>query len=175
MYSRAQIAGHPIHPMLIAYPVAGYTGTLVGLAVYAANGQQFWLNFAIAMNIAGVGGALLAALPGAADLALGVPRGSGARQTGLMHAGVNVLALALFAISLGLYAGHWNGPARSATPGLALASAGLLCTIAAGALGWMLVQDFHVGVQLTPEQQRDEMAVQSVRPLPMRGQHRRAA
>ena len=31
MYSKATIAGHPVHPMLIAYPVAGYTGTLVGL------------------------------------------------------------------------------------------------------------------------------------------------
>lgn len=27
MYSKVTIAGRPIHPMLVAYPVAGYTGT----------------------------------------------------------------------------------------------------------------------------------------------------
>jgi uncharacterized membrane protein len=173
MYSKVRVAGHPVHPMLVAYPVAGYTGTLVGFAVYAATGQQFWLNFAIAMNIAGVGGALLAALPGLADALLGVPKSSRARGIAVVHAGVNILALALFGISLGLYAGHWNGPPRSTTPGLALASAGLLCTVGAGYLGWTLVQDYHVGVQLTRDQERDETTVQHLRPLQIH--HDRAA
>ncbi|HZU57012.1 MAG TPA: DUF2231 domain-containing protein [Actinocrinis sp.] len=173
MYSKVKIAGHPIHPMLIAYPVAGYTGTLVGFAVYAANGQQFWLNFAIALNIAGVGGALLAALPGLADWALGIPRGSAAKTVGLAHAALNIAALALFAISLGTYASHWNGPAKDATLGLALAAAGVACTISAGFLGWMLVQNYHIGVSLTRIQEGDEKVVQSVRLL--RSHHGRAA
>lgn len=173
MYSKVKVAGHPIHPMLVAYPVAGYTGTLVGFAVYAANGQQFWLDFAIALNIAGVGGALLAALPGFADWAFGIPRGSAAKTIGLAHAGLNVAALALFAVSLGLYANHWNGPATSATAGLALAAAGLLCTIGAGFLGWMLVQNYHVGVTMTPVQEGDELTVQSAHLI--RTHHGRAA
>src|SRR5690348_11645564 len=98
MYSKVTIAGHPIHPMLIAYPVASYTGTLVGFAVYAANGQQFWLRLAIALNIAGVGMALLAALPGFVDWAFGVPRGSAAKGVGLAHAGLNVAALGLMLV-----------------------------------------------------------------------------
>jgi uncharacterized membrane protein len=173
MYSKITIAGHPIHPMLIAYPVAGYTGTLVGFAVYASNGQQFWLNFAIALNIAGVGGALLAAVPGFIDWAFGIPRRSAAKTVGLAHAGLNVVALALFSISLGMYVTHWDGPARSATPGLALASAGVASTIAAGFLGWMLVQTYHVGVSLTPTQESDEQVVQHMRPR--RSDDRRAA
>jgi uncharacterized membrane protein len=173
MYSKVKIAGHPVHPMLIAYPVAGYTGTLVGFAVYAATGHQFWLNFAIALNIAGVAGALLAALPGFADWALGIPRGSQAKKVGLAHAGLNVVSLALFAISLGLYASHWNGPATSATAGLALSSAGVLCTVGAGFLGWMLVQNYHIGVTMTPVQERDEVAVQSANLI--RTHHGRAA
>jgi uncharacterized membrane protein len=172
MYSKVKVAGHPIHPMLIAYPVAGYTGTLVGFAVYAANGQQFWLNFAIALNIAGVGGALLAALPGFADWAFGIPRGSAAKTVGLAHAGLNVVALALFAISLGFYVNHWDG-ARSPTLGLALSSAGVACTVAAGFLGWALVQNYHIGVRLTSVQERDEMAVQSTQLI--RSHHDRAA
>jgi uncharacterized membrane protein len=39
VYSKIKIAGHPVHPMLVAFPVACYTGTLVGFAVYAANGR----------------------------------------------------------------------------------------------------------------------------------------
>lgn len=160
MYSKVTIAGHPIHPMLVGYPVACYTGTLVGFAVYAANGHQFWLNLAIALNAIGVGGALLAALPGLADWAFGIPRDSKAKTVGLAHAGLNIVALALFAISLGTYAGHWNGPATGATRGLALSAAGLACTLAAGFLGWTLVQNYHIGIRLTPEQQHDERAVQ---------------
>ncbi|MFD0275643.1 DUF2231 domain-containing protein [Kitasatospora sp. NPDC127111] len=176
MYSKVTIAGHPVHPMLVAYPVAGYTGTLVGYAVYGASGDQFWLNFAIAMNIAGVGGALLAALPGIADLALGVPLGSQARKVGQAHAVVNVAALALFGVTLGLYADHWDGPPRSAVAGIVLAAIGVCLTVSGGFLGWMLVQTYHVGVSLTPYQQQDEVAVQSEPALRnVRPHHHRAA
>ena len=34
MYSKVKVAGHPVYPMLVAFPVACYTGTLVGFAVY---------------------------------------------------------------------------------------------------------------------------------------------
>ncbi|MGP3977107.1 DUF2231 domain-containing protein [Streptomyces sp. 8N114] len=172
MYSKTTVAGHPVHPMLVGFPVACYTGTLVGFAVYAASGDQFWLNLAIALNVVGVGSALLAALPGFVDWAFGIPRSSAAKTVGLAHASLNVIALALFAISLGTYVTHWNGPATGVTLGLALTSAGVACTLAAGFLGWMLVQDYHVGVRLTPTQERDELAVQNVHRI---GDHRRHA
>lgn len=173
MYSKVTVAGHPIHPMLVGYPVVCYTGTLVGFAVYAATGHQFWLNLAIALNVVGVGGALLAALPGFADWAFGIPRGSAAKTVGLAHAGLNVTALVLFAISLGTYVTHWNGPATGATLGLALSAAGLACTGVAGFLGWMLVQDYHIGIRLTPTQERDELTVQNTKVIGLH--HHRAA
>jgi uncharacterized membrane protein len=172
MYSKITLAGHPIHPMLVGFPVACYTGTLVGFAVYASNGQQFWLNLAIALNIAGVGTALLAALPGIADLAFGVPRRSAAKTVGIAHGSLNVAALGLFGASLAVYATHWDGPATGVTPGLALSSAGLVCTLGAGFLGWTLVQDYHVGIRLTPLQESDEGAVQNAQPIHLhRGSH----
>ena len=36
MYSKIKIFGHPIHPMLVAYPIAFYTSTLVGFIIYGA-------------------------------------------------------------------------------------------------------------------------------------------
>ncbi|MGH3166850.1 MAG: DUF2231 domain-containing protein, partial [Trebonia sp.] len=103
MYSKIKVAGHPVHPMLVAFPVAFYTGTLVGFAVYAANGHLFWLNLAIALSVVGVGGAVLAAGPGLADWAFGIPRDSAAKMVGLAHAGLNVTALGLFAAVIGEY------------------------------------------------------------------------
>ncbi len=160
MYSKVKLAGHPVHPILVAFPVACYTGTLAGFAVYAANGHLFWLNLAIALSVAGTGMAVLAALAGLADWALGIPRDSAARTTGLIHAGLNVAALGLFLAAMASYVTHWNGPAVSATLGVVLSAVGVAVTLAAGFLGWALVQDYHVGVHLIPEQELAEPAVQ---------------
>lgn len=171
MYSKIKIAGHPIHPMLVAFPVACYVGTLVGFAVYAANGHLFWLNLGIALSVVGVGSAILAAIPGLVDLAFGIPRDSAARVTGLLHGGLNVIALGLFAGVLGSYVGDWNGPAVSATTGVVLSAIGVAATIPAGFLGWTLVQDFHVGVRLVPEQEVVEPTVQHQQAIPLGRRH----
>jgi uncharacterized membrane protein len=160
VYSKIKIAGHPMHPMLVAFPVACYTGTLAGFAVYAANGHLFWLNLAIALNVAGVVTAAIAALPGLVDWAFGIPADSAAKKVGLIHAGLNVTALGLFLAAVAMYAGNWNGPAVSATPGLILSALGVAATAAAGFFGWSLVQDYHVGVRLIPEQAVAEPTVQ---------------
>ncbi len=167
MYSKIKIAGHPIHPMLVAFPVVCYIGTLVGFSVYAANGNLFWLNLGIALSVVGVGGAILAAIPGLVDLAFGIPRDSAARVTGLLHGGLNVVALGLFAGVLGSYVSDWNGPAVSATLGVVLSAIGVAATIPAGFLGWTLVQDFHVGIRLMPEQELAEPAVQHRQAIPL--------
>src|SRR2546421_9343822 len=132
VYSRIKIAGHPVHPMLVACPVASYTGTLVGYAVYAANGHQFWLNLAIALNLIGVCAAALAALPGLADWAFGIPRDSAAKKVGMIHAGLNVIGLGLFLAAVVSYAADWNGPPTSATLGVVLSAIGLALTAVAG-------------------------------------------
>ena len=164
MYSRIKIAGHPVHPMLVAFPVASYTGTLAAFAVYAANGHQFWLNLAIALSVTGVCAAVLAALPGLADWAFGIPRDSAAKKTGLIHAALNVTALGLFLATVASYEGDWNGPAASATLGVVLSAIGVALTVMAGFFGWMLVQDYHVGVRLAPEQELAEPAIQHAQP-----------
>lgn len=160
MYSKIKIAGHPVHPMLVAFPVASYAGTLAGYVVYAANGHLFWLNLAIALNLIGVCSAALAALPGLADWAFGIPRDSAAKKAGLIHAAMNVTALGLFLAALVSYAANWNGPHASATLGIVLSAIGFALTGLAGFFGWMLVQDYHVGVRLGPEQELAEPAIQ---------------
>ena len=165
MYSKVKVFGHPVHPMLVAFPVAAYTGTLASFAVYSVNDHPFWLNAAIALNVAGVCSAALAALPGLVDWLFGIPLRSGAKAVGLGHALFNVAALGLFLASIARYGGDWNAGSADPTFGLALSAAGVAATLLAGALGWKLVQTYHVGIRLTPAQEQDEAVVQAIRPM----------
>jgi uncharacterized membrane protein len=147
MHSRAKILGHPIHPMLVGYPVALYTATLVAFVIYARNADVFWFKFAVAANLAAVGLAVLTALPGFVDWAFGIPRGTQAKRTGMMHAGLNVIALGLFGADLGVHVHRWASAAPGgATSGIILGALGIVATLGAGFLGWSLVQDHGVGV-----------------------------
>jgi uncharacterized membrane protein len=170
VFSKVKIFGHPIDPMLIAYPVAFYTATLVGFMIYAATANHFWLKLTIAANVAGVAMALIAAVPGFIDWAFGIPSGSRPKIHGLRHMLLNVGALVLFAISLFYYVGYWSSAENeSATLGIILSIVGVLLTVAAGFHGWMLIQDDHVGVRLTAEQERIDASVLGDRPTARRG------
>lgn len=153
MYSKAKILGHPVHPMLVAFPVAFYTGTLIAFIVYATTKDTFWLRLANVVNWAGVVMAGVAAVPGLIDWATGIPRQSAASKTGLTHMALNVLALIVFLVNAILYS---REPLPPASTGIVLSAVGVLFTLPAGFLGWNLVQSHHVGVQLTAEQERLE-------------------
>ncbi len=156
MYTKAQIAGHPIHPMLISIPVAFYTATLVSFIVYAAHESMAVFRFGVVCNIIGAAGALLAAVPGFIDWAFAIPSGTRAKRDGLLHLTINVVALVLFIINAALQGDRWNDVAPGAATAIVLSAIGVGLTVAAGALGWILVQTHHVGVQLTPDQERLE-------------------
>lgn len=147
MYSKARIAGHPIHPMLIAFPVALYVSTVVALFVHIGTADPFWYRAAMWANIAGVVMAAVAAVPGLIDL-VSLPKKSRARVTGIRHAVFNVLALTLFVISAVLLYRSWTSGvgALDVTAPLVLSLLGVLSTMTAGWLGWNLVQTHHVGV-----------------------------
>jgi uncharacterized membrane protein len=157
MLSKVRIAGHPIHPMLVAFPIALYTATVVTLLAFVGTGDVFWVRAALWANVAGVVMAGLAALPGFIDL-ISLPRHSRAQNTGIRHAAFNVLSLTLFVISavvLYRHAGGFSatnaGAHISVTAPLALSIIGIVSTLAAGWLGWTLVQTYHVGIQRAGE------------------------
>ena len=62
--STASIAGHPIHPMLIPFPIASFLGALVADIIYLATDNLFWYDVAYVATGTGVVFALLAALAG---------------------------------------------------------------------------------------------------------------
>src|SRR4051794_26297984 len=146
--------------MLIAYPIAFYTATLVAYIIYAANDGPFFFKAAVAANIAGVVMAAITALPGFIDWAVGIPSGTPAKSHGLTHMLLNVTALVIFIINAIIHTGNWDKPSGTGS-GIILALIGVLCTVGAGYFGWTMIQNDHVGVELTPEQQRLESGAQS--------------
>src|SRR5215217_8467966 len=98
MESRAKLAGHAIHPMLITLPL-GLLGTAVVFDIIRAFTDD--ADFAVAsfyMLAAGIIGGLLAALFGLIDW-LAIPAGTRAKRVGLWHGAGNVVVVVLFAVS----------------------------------------------------------------------------
>lgn len=80
MKSRAHIGGHPLHPILVAFPIAFFIGTLLfdvlGL-IYKA--ESFW-STGMYLEIAGIVFAVLAAIAGLIDYRFTVPPHSSAKK-----------------------------------------------------------------------------------------------
>jgi uncharacterized membrane protein len=142
MESRAKLFGHPIHQMLIVFPL-GLLGMAVIFDVLAmALGDGYWSEIAFWMIAAGVVTGLLAAPFGAIDW-WAIPRGTRAKRIGALHGIGNVMVVLLFA-------GSWL--VRSTSPqapdplALGLAFAGFALSLATGWLGGELVDRLAVGV-----------------------------
>jgi nitrite reductase/ring-hydroxylating ferredoxin subunit/uncharacterized membrane protein len=96
--SKLQIKGHPLHPMLIPFPIAFLVGAFVAdlaSTVFEAPGLPIVAWY---LSIAGVVMGLVAAVPGVVDYLYTVPPNSSGRKRATRHMLVNLLALALFAL-----------------------------------------------------------------------------
>lgn len=131
MRSSARLLGHPIHPMLIVFPLG-----LLG----AQRGR--WSEIAFWMIGAGVIGGLLAAVFGIIDW-LAIPSRTRAKSVGLVHGGTMVVAVVCYALSWVLRRGHSDDPGAAS---LAFSVLGLVVALVGGWFGGELVDRLSVGV-----------------------------
>lgn len=142
MESRVKLAGHPIHPMLIVFPL-GLLGTAVVFDVVGlVSDNSIWAHLSYYMIGAGVVTGLLAAVFGAIDY-FAIPTGTRARYIGTLHGVGNVLVVALFAASWLL---RRPEPATPGAAPLLFSFLGLALAVATGWLGGELVDRLGVGV-----------------------------
>jgi len=101
MSSPASIAKHPIHPMLVAFPIGLWVFSLVCDIIYfAGSGANSWKIAALYSLGGGIIGALLAAVPGLIDL-LSIHEAE-MKRIAITHMLVNVAGLVIFAIDFAL-------------------------------------------------------------------------
>ena len=128
--SRAAIAGHPIHPMLVPLPIGALVGVLIADIAYVRTHDAFWARGGRVLTDAGILAAGLAAMPGLIDFT-GRDR-IRAHPEAWLHAAGNATVLGLAVVSH--FIRNRDERAAAAGPGIAISalSAGIL-----GLTGWL--------------------------------------
>ena len=143
MESRAKLAGHSAHQILIVFPLGLLATAAIFDVVYLLTDNSTFVLVSYWMIVAGLLGGLLAAIPGSIDW-FAIPAGTRAKRVGKLHGLGNVVVLILFALSWFLR----RDEAGYEPSGIALAASFLGFAIA-GFTGWLggeLVDRLGVGV-----------------------------
>jgi uncharacterized membrane protein len=146
MTSPASLGKHPIHPMLIPFPIALWVFSLIADVIYIWRGNPVWRDFiAFYTLMAGIIGGAMAAVPGLIDwLSLKDPE---VVKIANWHARLNVIALLIFAASC--YLRTMRGASLvsgSYTIPVALSVVGVILIAISGWLGGELVFNHGVAV-----------------------------
>ncbi len=153
MSTRASIYHHPIHPMLIVFPLGLWIFAFVCYVIYLLSEVPVWRVVSLYAMGGGIVGAALAAVPGVIDfLALGQSR---VQNIALSHMISNIVGLTIFIIAFALAV---ISPDRIFVP-FVLGIFGLLAIGVGSWLGGTLVYEHGVGVEC---KQTEEVVSQPV-------------
>ena len=155
MASKASILGHPVHPMIIPFPFALWTFSLVADVVYIWFDKDQWGIVAFYTLAGGILGGIAAAIPGVIDW-LAIKDREVARIAN-WHARLNVIALLIFAVDFYL---RWKNKGQISQAGISLpfvlSVLGVILISISGWLGGDLSYKHGVGVAPqhdTPEEE----------------------
>lgn len=140
--STAKIAGHPLHPMLVPFPIVCFVGAFATDLAYWRTADMQWANFSAWLLAAGLVFGVLAALAGLIDFLS--HRRVRAQKPAWAHMLGNVLVLGLSLVNAFV---HSRDAWTSVVPtGLILSSVVVLILCVTGWLGWAMVYRHRVGV-----------------------------
>lgn len=98
MQGKATIADHPVHPMLVAFPIGFFGGVLVSDIISIWGNHAFWPLVATWLIAFGVIGALVAALFGFIDY-FTIPMTAPVKRTATTHMVLNLIVVVLFIVA----------------------------------------------------------------------------
>src|SRR5205085_12045630 len=104
-----RLFGHPIHPMLIVFPLGLLPTAVLFDIIYLATGNTMWTTVSYWLIPVGIIGGLVAAVFGLIDW-LGIPPRTRAKQVGALHGIGNVVVVLLFGLSWLMRAGRGGIP-----------------------------------------------------------------
>jgi uncharacterized membrane protein len=142
MESKAKAFGHPVHPMLVVFPLGLFATSLAFDLVRLAGGGEGFSVAAFYMIAAGIIGGLAAAVFGLVDY-LAIPRQTRAKAIGAAHGLLNLAIVALFVFSWGI---RVRDPAAVHGAAILLSAMAVLLALVSGWLGGELVDRLGVGV-----------------------------
>jgi uncharacterized membrane protein len=142
MESKAKLLGHPIHQMLIVFPLGLLATAAIFDGITLSTQQGRWSEMAFYLIGAGLLSGLLAAVFGAIDW-IAIPTGTRAKEIGLWHGLGNGAVVLLFAISWFL---RRSVPSHPDALALTLSFLAVGLALVTGWLGGELVDRLGVGV-----------------------------
>ncbi|HSL46954.1 MAG TPA: DUF2231 domain-containing protein [Anaerolineales bacterium] len=143
MERRVKLFGHPVHPMLIVFPLGLLASAVIFDILYSIVRKPVLAIVFFYMIVSGVVGGLLAAIFGLVDW-LAIPRNSRAKRIGAWHGLGNFVIVVLYAISARLRGRRTNFVPDQPAKLLALTGSGLALITAW--IGGELVYRLGVGV-----------------------------
>jgi uncharacterized membrane protein len=142
MESKAKLLGHPVHPMLIVFPLGLLSTAAIFDIVGLVRHDSAWFHISFWMIAAGIIGGLLSAVFGIVDW-IAIPRGTRASNIGLWHGAGNVVVTLLFIVSWFL---RRPAPEHPGAVAFVLSFAAVGMALVTGWLGGELVDRMGVGV-----------------------------
>jgi uncharacterized membrane protein len=140
MQGKATFRGHPLHLILIPFPVAFWTGALFTDSAGAFSHDRFWFRMSVALVAMGTVGAVVASVAGYVDYrTAAMPRR--ARRIATAHMFWSLGALAIFALAWLL-----RDSVHAAPLGIAATIAGAAALFVAGYLGSELANRYRIGI-----------------------------
>ncbi|APX92078.1 hypothetical protein BWR19_03500 [Halomonas sp. 1513] len=141
--SRASFGGHPLHPVMIHFPVAALMALVASDLAYLLTGDPFWARASLWLAGVGAFGGWIASVAGIIDLVT-VKR---IRRliTGWCHAIIAVMMLSLASLN---WLFRLDDPSDMLPWGLALSLMTAAMIALAGWLGGQLVYEHAVGVDV---------------------------
>src|SRR5829696_6236305 len=141
MRTPARIGSHPVHPMLIPFPIGLLVFSLIcDLISLGSDDPATWATVALYSMVGGFIGALVAAVPGVIDLLSLAERK--VRRIALTHMAINLVAVTLYAVNIGL---RFSGADNHGIPLVLSVAAAVLLGIS-GWLGGEMVYVHAVGL-----------------------------
>jgi uncharacterized membrane protein len=140
--SSVSLGGHPLHPMLIHFPIAFLLGGFACDLAFWWTGDAFWARAAVWIIGAGFGLGTVAGIAGTLDFML--VKGVRRHVTSWSHFLTAVMLLSLAATNWWL---RVDDPAADVLPwGLFLSAVSALSLVVAGILGGRLVYEHNIGL-----------------------------
>jgi uncharacterized membrane protein/nitrite reductase/ring-hydroxylating ferredoxin subunit len=144
MKSKASFKSHPLHPILICFPVAFFTATVIADYIRIIFVKDELAYTCSLLNIAGIAGAIIAAIPGLVDFIYTVPPKSSGKKRAAKHAITNSTMLVLFIIAWFIR----NDPNVNPVILLLIETIALVLMAMAGWMGGTLVYRNQIGVDM---------------------------